>query len=82
MAKMQVTVCDECKSLDKPTKHYRLVSEGRIANADLCATHGKPLEDMLSKLGSVTPARPRFNDTVITIEEIEARKTAKKAEGK
>ncbi|QTE28060.1 hypothetical protein [Pengzhenrongella sicca] len=74
MAKLQVTVCDECKSIERPTRHYRVVSEGRVALADLCEQHGKLLESFIVNIGAQPATRSTFEDKVKTLEEIEKAK--------
>lgn len=87
---MTVTVCNQDPSeVGKPTRPYRITSEGRSANVDLCAEHSAPLERFLEPGGTASKGeagmgrRGRRRATgVTTIEEIEAKKrTPKKAQG-
>jgi len=79
MAKVQVTVCDECRSQTKPTKRYRLSEDGRNAVLDLCVDDAKPIERLLEKHQGSGTRRKVFDASVKTIEEIEAEKAKKKA---
>lgn len=47
MAKLTVVVCDTCEDRDRPTKSYRIVSEGRTKELDLCEEHGAPIEQFM-----------------------------------
>jgi len=74
VAKLSVTVCDECQSLERKTTSYRVLSDGRVGTADLCDLHNRPLEALLRTIGT-RPTRAVFSDQVVTMEEIEARKS-------
>ncbi|WP_263729945.1 hypothetical protein [Cellulomonas sp. SG140] len=73
MAKLQVVVCDECKSLDRPTKRYTLTGPQGRAVVDLCDQHARALEAILDKYATKVSRTP-FEAKVTTVEEIEQRK--------
>lgn len=53
-----VTVCDVCKAVGKPTRHYELrSSDGRSRSGDLCEAHGAILEGMLGSAPTKRVAR-------------------------
>jgi len=77
MAKLQVTVCDECKSLDRPTRRYVVGRDGERATMDLCDQHSRALDALLEKHGAASAAKKPFANKVTTVEQIEANKKGK-----
>jgi hypothetical protein len=77
MAKLQVVVCDECKSLTKATRRYQIRRDGSTVNVDLCADDSKALDKLIDAHGAASSARTPFEKKVSTVEEIEARKAGK-----
>jgi hypothetical protein len=57
MAKLILNVCDTCNDKDKPVKNYRIVSEGRTKDTDLCEEHGAPIEAFMEGTRSRGGAR-------------------------
>jgi hypothetical protein len=82
MAKVTVTVCDQCGTQDG-VRHFEVREGARKAALDLCGTHGKVLDQLLGEHApaSQRPAkrasRPRAAKKVMTMEEIEALKKKK-----
>jgi len=77
MARLQVTVCDECGVLGKPTTRYQIASGTRKAVMDLCADDARDLEKVLTKHGAKAAKREPFSARVTTPEALEERKKAK-----
>lgn len=76
MAKLSVTVCDICERIDAPVHRYRISKENGSSRVfDLCDQHAAPLEALLDakRDGGSGPVR-RFDDTIVTIEQLEAMK--------
>ena len=44
---IEVTVCDVCKDVDKPTKRYCLIEGRRQVDRDLCAEDATPVESLM-----------------------------------
>lgn len=73
MAKITVTVCDECGVQDG-VKHYDIKEANRKGSVDLCGVHGASLEQLLGAAPKTTQ-KPRGTRSrarkVTTMEEIE-----------
>lgn len=83
MAKMQITVCDTCKSRDKSTTNYRIVSEGRTKELDLCDDDNKGIEVFMEGTrarGGNRRGRVPGAGRTASMEEIEAAKSNGSAE--
>lgn len=77
MAKVTVTVCDECGTQDG-VKHFDIKEGTRKAVVDLCGVHSERLDQLLNLAAPAAP-RPakrasRARKKVMTMEEIEALK--------
>lgn len=84
-----LVVCDTCENPDKETKTYRIVSEGRTKELDLCADDGAPIEKFLEgtrarggvrAAGTGTRGRRAGAGRTTSLEEINAAKDASKKE--
>lgn len=81
MATISVTICDQCRDPSRPTRSYRITSEGRTATRDLCEEHAVPLESLFAET-EIPAKQPRRRGRpssmrVTTMEEIEQVKAAK-----
>jgi hypothetical protein len=79
VAKLTVTVCDECGS-QEGVKHFDIKQDTRKAGVDLCETHSEWLDQLLGAKSqtSQTPTKRRTRSRkVMTMEEIEALKKSK-----
>jgi hypothetical protein len=79
VAKVTVTVCDECGAQDG-VKHFDIKEGARKASVDLCGTHGEWLDQLLgatAKTSQVPTKRRTRTRKVMTMEEIEALKEKK-----
>lgn len=83
MAEVTVTVCDECKALDKPTRKYGISTPELAVDIELCSTHARPLDRLVSLAAGVAagvaaaPVRRRGRKRALevrTVEEIERSK--------
>lgn len=76
MAKVTVTVCDQCGAQES-VRHFEIKEGVRKAGVDLCGVHSEALDQLLGERLAVaqSPAR-RTSRTrkVTTMEEIEALK--------
>lgn len=77
--KLEVTVCNVCADVSRPTQSYTVASGGRTGEADLCDEHAVPLEAVLDTSAKPKPAKPaptrRRNSTpMMTMDEIERAK--------
>ena len=73
MAKVEVTVCDVCRNVSKPTRAFRVRARGLAGEVDLCEDDAAPIEARLHPEGG-HQRRRTFASTVKTLEEIEAMK--------
>jgi hypothetical protein len=84
MAKVTITVCDECHDPSRSVTSYRITSDGRTAVKELCAEHGAFLEALFEQGTSSKPTSrrlPRRGTTrIATMDEIQRAKEAKRAE--
>lgn len=81
MAKLSVTVCDICERIGVPAHRYRVSKESGPSRVfELCDEHAAPLEALFAtrKDSDRAPVR-RFDDTVVTMEHLEAMKARGKA---
>lgn len=79
--KVSLIVCDVCRDPSKEAASYRVTSNGRAASTDRCAEHGQEFEAVLKERADA-PARRRgrpVQSKVTSMEEIEAKKAAKRA---
>jgi hypothetical protein len=77
MAKITVTVCDEC-GVQSGVRQYEVREGTRKVTLDLCEAHCAPLEQFLGDPTKGSPkslkqrqARPRTRRVVTSLEEIE-----------
>lgn len=84
MVKLSMTVCDVCKSVDKPTESYRITHAGKVVHLDLCSDDAGPLLEVIQHAAEVSgvtakgkPGRKPSPIVVTTMEEIEQRKRNK-----
>lgn len=56
MARVELVVCDVCEDKDRGTRHYKVTSGARKAEADLCDEHALPLEHLLGDPRELDPA--------------------------
>lgn len=85
MARKFIIVCDICES-DKDVQSWEVRHDGGKKRVELCATHSKPLADVMAlgeggDAAASTPSAPRRGGRrpkvqVTTPEEIEAQKAA------
>lgn len=68
MAKVSITVCDVDQTPGKPTKRYQIKTDGKVANVDLCAEHGAPIDKIL---GTSARSRRTVGARATTVEDIE-----------
>ncbi|MEU8327297.1 hypothetical protein [Micromonospora sp. NPDC048839] len=68
--KISLVVCNVCQDPKKPTRQYRVASEGRSMVADLCKEDGAPIEQLFEKQPTTTRTR-RQQSQVTSMEEIE-----------
>lgn len=77
-----IVVCDKCESPDKEVKSYKLTSEGRVKEIDLCAEDAAPIEAFLGDAkprgGAARAGRRRSAGTsrTKTLDEISAEKAS------
>ena len=82
MATLNVTVCDKCKSMDKPTPTYTIEGGGMFTTLDLCKEDARGLveyQHLVPKpvVGALELSRPpammtsRTRARVVTMEELE-----------
>lgn len=76
----RVEVCDICRKIDRPVKHFRIAPEGgRLRKLALCDEHSEPIFQLVDQLKLWTEAGKRSSRQV-TMEEIEqVKKTRKRA---
>lgn len=66
----RIEVCDVCKDIERPVRHYRLAPEGgRLRKLALCEEHEAPLAVMVSELKLWTGNRRSSRQ--VTMEQIE-----------
>jgi hypothetical protein len=83
MARIQKTVmvCDVCGQ-EVETIAIRLAgASGNVRNADVCDTcQGKPLREVMAKVGAIRPRGAGRRPATITADQLEALKAARKLE--
>lgn len=90
MARLNITVCDKCRSMDKSTTTYTIEGNGTLATLDLCEDDAKVLIEYqeMAPIPEVSPLNvptvsarkaSRSNARIITMEELEKLKAAGKA---
>lgn len=62
MARIQITVCDKCSSLERLVTQYDITHNNRTVTVDLCSEHGSPLDDLIG----LVPDFSRWDATVVT----------------
>lgn len=77
----RIEVCDVCKEIDRPIKHYRLAPEGgRLRTLALCEEHRNPVELLISSVALWTGSRRSSRQvTMEQIEEVKKRRSTKKS---
>lgn len=74
--RITVSVCDTCKDKERPVRGYKLSSEGRVKEVDLCEEHAAPLEVFLADTKPRGGARRgRAQTRITTLEDIENSKS-------
>ncbi|USH45865.1 DNA binding protein [Streptomyces phage VieEnRose] len=87
--KIEVTVCNVCQVVDRPTAHYTITRNGAATEVDLCSEHSAPLDELFpapapTPVKRATPARKapakkaaaprRRGAKVVSLDEIERMK--------
>jgi hypothetical protein len=76
--KVSITVCDKCWDRERATTRFKITTDGRSASMDLCDEDAAPILSLMPK-ESTTPRRRRARKAgLVSMEEVEARKEAKK----
>ncbi|PFG33344.1 hypothetical protein [Sanguibacter antarcticus] len=65
MARIQITVCDRCGSLERLVTQYDVTHANRTVTVDLCSEHGLPL-DAIMNLVADAPLREAAAETNVT----------------
>ena len=71
MGKQVVRVCDVCERSDRPLRRYSVTSLNRTTVLELCSSHAKPLETLLSKAGE---RQTGIASRIVTMDELEQMK--------
>lgn len=82
MATKVTQVCDVCgKDTDVETGRFTITVGGKEVEADLCATHRRPIETLLASL-KVEPTRVGRSSAVDAAKRVTAKRAAKKTAAK
>lgn len=75
----RVEVCDICRDVNRPVKHFRLAPEsGRLRKLALCDEHSEPIKGLVEALSLWSEGSRRSRQ--VTMEQIEqVKKTQKRA---
>lgn len=74
----RVEVCDVCRKIDRPVRHFRVAPEGgRLRKVALCEEHSEPIFSLVAQLKLWAEA-PRRSSRQVTMDQIEEVKKVQK----
>ena len=75
----RIVVCDVCRNIEAPTTSFRAAfGAGRLRTYALCDTHGTPVKDLLTGLGSgAVTSQPARASRMVSMDQIETVKESR-----